>query len=149
MFTPYLSMFSSLTNGQGVAHQASYMQAQIDQTNAANTAAFAGQVSNWTNDAKAARDVTKTAIPAKPVAPLLKVFLRQDLPNGDSWMAEVDGDPVGTCPDLPDPVAPAVSKVTGIVQAGTDQPETQDQKLDDIRADVKAIKAALAKQGVQ
>ncbi len=150
VLVPYFSMFQSLTNGQGIENQASYMQAEVERANASNIAAFAFAVKNWTNDALAARDVLHQPPPPKPTVPLLQVFLRMDLPaNGGSWLAEVDGAPVGVCPDLPAAVAPSVPAVTGLVPTGTRGQLTVDQKLDGIWEDLTVLKAALAKQGIQ
>jgi hypothetical protein len=148
VLVPFYSMFAALSDGKGIENQSTYMANEVAQTNATSINAFNFNVKNWTNDALAARDVLHTSIPVQPPVPLLKVFLRQDLPNsGGSWLAEVDGAPVGVYPPLPAPVAASLPAVTGMVVAGTEVQLSQDQKLDGIWADVKALKAALKAMG--
>ena len=116
----------------------SSVQKQLDTQNDTLKSQFANVCAQWLNDGVIARNAG-AAIPPKPVAPLTKVVARQDI-QGGLWLAEVDGPPVGVCPDLPAPPA-VMTKLPSPIPT-SNQP-TMDQKLDAVASMLGALKTSV------
>jgi hypothetical protein len=139
-FIGYYASWPDMANQAFNAEQVNAQNATLAAKNE-----FDGLCSRWTSEATAAV-AAKTALPPKPIAKPSRVAVREDMPfNQGTYIATVDGDPVGVCPDLPAELPVAPGTISGLVQKGTPTQPTIDDKLNYISSQLSKL---MVKAGV-